>query len=216
VLSRSLLGKLLAAVRSGACKGSKRERTQPGLLVAKCLRDVLGAQPTELDDRHPHSDKVLAAGNSSSSSSSSSTAVAVGGVAGAAAAAAAALESEVSEPRLHVYGPVRLVTGKTDDWWRKYRRNSGASVSKGLGCCSARSISFHYCFGPEQLLLDDVLRRPDAYRRMTDTQRRDAWPTDKQLGGYSYSVRNDANARAELWRFLLDKLTIGQCANTTP
>ena len=41
-------------------------------------------------------------------------------------------------------------------------------------------------------------------------------PTDKQLGGYSYSVRNDANARAELWRFLLDKLTIGQCANTTP
>ena len=49
---------------------------------------------------------------------------------------------------------------------------------------------------------------------MTDQQRKDAWPSAKQLGGYSYPLGNDAAARGELWRLLLDKLTVGQCANT--
>ena len=73
VLSRKLLGRLLVGLsQGGKCGGgTKRERSQPGLLLAKCLRNVLGAVPTELDD-------TLSA----------------------------------HAPRVHVYGPARLVSGQ--------------------------------------------------------------------------------------------------------
>ena len=197
LLSRSLLGKFLAAVTNGSCKGSRRERQQPGLLVAKCLRDVLGVTPLELGERAMREIPSLLTTNNNSSSIISIPSV------GAA-----------PEPSLHVYGPARLVSGRTDDWWRRYRSNSGMSVVSGLGCCSSRTISFHYCFGAEQRLLNDVLRSPDHYRSMSDEERKEIWPSARELGGYSYSLSHDAKARAELWRLLLEKLSISECVGT--
>ena len=50
------------------------------------------------------------------------------------------------------------------------------SLLSAPSCCTS-GASFHYCFGPEQRLLDDVLRRPGAYRVMTEDQRRDVRST---------------------------------------
>lgn len=49
VLSRELLGRLLNSIADDSCVGSKRERSQPGLMVAKCI-SKLGVKPEEIVD----------------------------------------------------------------------------------------------------------------------------------------------------------------------
>lgn len=130
VLSRALLGRLLAATAAGgACHGTPRERSQPGLLLAKCIQTTLGVAPVELDDAAaaPEQPSVAAAG-------------AAGGASGGGNAVAASSSSSSPLPRVHVYGPARLVSGQVDGWWTDYRRNSGAPTAQGPACCSKHTI----------------------------------------------------------------------------
>ena len=76
---------------------------------------------------------------------------------------------------------------------------------------SPNTISFHYCFGPEQRLIDAALRRPADYRKMSDEERAAAWPKQNQLGGYSYVAR-ERQDMAQVWKLLLDRLVLSDCA----
>jgi len=49
-------------------------------------------------------------------------------------------DSATHAPMLHVYGPVRLVTGQVDEWWSNYRKNAGAVTLKGSSCCAPNTI----------------------------------------------------------------------------
>lgn len=56
------------------------------------------------------------------------------------------------------YGPTRLVTGRLDDWYRKYSVNAGEPVQSGIGCCAAGMVSFHYVEPPLARFLWQGLR----------------------------------------------------------
>lgn len=167
-MSSSLLRRLLEALDSasvGSCRGSKRERSQPGLLLAKCILS-LGVSPVDASD--PNGGAAL----------------------------------------FHVYGPVRLVTRRVDDWWQKYRKNAGVAVNGGGSeCCSGGTITFHYAFAAEQRLLDDVLRRPDRYRGMSPAERWEEWPKQARLGGYSYPPRTLEESE-QVFALLLEKVRV--------
>jgi len=110
--------------------------------------------------------------------------------------------------RFNVYGPVRLVTGNTDEWWRSYRRNAGVDARSGAACCSEELITFHYAFGPEQLLVNAALRDKGRFRAMDAETRRASWPSQRELGGYSYRPPSLAKSE-EVWSLLLDKVSVG-------
>ena len=97
-------------------------------------------------------------------------------------------------------------TRSVDDWWRMYRKNAGLEAGHGSECCSARTISFHYCFGPEHRLIDSVLRNKRKFRAMDAGERQGSWPNE--LGGYSYPTRELAKSE-EVWSLLLDKIVVG-------
>lgn len=50
------------------------------------------------------------------------------------------LEDWAHAPRVHVYGPVRLVSGAVDAWWSSYRANAGAAAATGAHCCAPDTI----------------------------------------------------------------------------
>jgi len=51
-------------------------------------------------------------------------------------------DSTSHAPMLHVYGPVRLVSGQVDDWWSNYRKNAGALTLTGSNCCAPDTIRY--------------------------------------------------------------------------
>lgn len=168
LINRKLLTKLLKAFKEGLCGGTLKERAQPSLLIAQCVREHLHIQPREIVDKS-------------------------------------------GKPRTHVYGPVRELTKQQDPWWQHYRENVGARIDHvGLDCCSEHTISFHYAFGPEQRLIDHVIRNPSRFRAMDAAEKQKMWPSVSELGGHSYGPK-DKSTNELLWTFLLDHLSIAEC-----
>ena len=73
--------------------------------------------------------------------------------------------------------------------------------------------------------MNSILRDPERYRRLTESERLAVWPSTKELGGYSYPLGRslgrgrggggggDKAALQTLWTLLLDTLTVDTCPN---
>jgi hypothetical protein len=100
--------------------------------------------------------------------------------------------TELKAERFHVYGPVRLIQNKIDDWYRDAKGlvypafNSSLSVLSGAGI-----VSFHYVEAAEAQMLYKLLEvdKIQDYHSAEDIFK--AWPsTFDALGGYSYKLQS--------------------------
>ena len=189
VLSVSTLRALVRAWEppEGACsQPAARQwlRDNPGLLLAQCCADALGAPPIDTRDRR-------------------------------------------GAHRFHAYGPVRSVTGKVDEWYKKKHQALPEArfprpfpLPDGLGCCARTTVSFHYVEAAEHYAIHAALHdraRLDsaiAVRRAAPptaaavAARAAAWPGAKQLGGYAHPMPKGARDAAPIVELLERKITL--------
>jgi len=107
--------------------------------------------------------------------------------------------------RFGVYGPVRLVTGKVDDWYALFSKNADEPVYSGTRCCAADLCTMHYLEPPLVRFLWSSLT---AARNGTHGQLgladgaalRRNWPN--KIGGFDMKPESDAEAALVLELFL--------------
>lgn len=105
--------------------------------------------------------------------------------------------------KFHAYGLIRTVTGKVDEWYlNKHATLDGIlgvdtkyhhRPQTGAGCCSVRTVSFHYVEAGESLAFWEVMQTIRRSPSMSDDGIREVmnkvWPRDKEgLGGYAHGL----------------------------
>ena len=86
----------------------------------------------------------------------------------------------------------------------RYHESIEGGISRGLACCSAESISFHYVEAGEGDALYQVLSDQAKFRALPDNARRAAWPTGRALSGYSGAPKENDG----MWELLLGKIHV--------
>jgi len=126
---------------------------------------------------------------------------------------------EVKRHRFHAFGLVRTVKGEVDEWYKRKHENLSEilgedtlfnhMLQKGEGCCSDRSISFHYVEFKETLALTKVLNKLREQPTINDEKLKEfiihEWPKEKKdVGGYAHNL--PPSGKEEVWRDLLKVL----------
>ena len=117
--------------------------------------------------------------------------------------------------RFNAFGPVRSARGDVHSWYRDYSRAAtGADLHKGVACCAADAVAFHYVERAEALAMDALLHRRPPFEEanaLTPTQLAALWPSDwNVIGGYSAQVEPAKDAHDGVWDLLLRKIKLAQ------